>query len=174
MNHAAAIPFTPRFVTGPMWLLPIFAQAVFAEPPQPPLPDIPDTEITAAYQRAAVQNVLAAVNPKVFPGYWSVFADGQGFGYGNTYPSLDGHQMTAALLWLGQIEVVKANWDYVRSFQRPDGHLPLAILPALAGKPIGAGKPWRPWPPTVDSTSTGCREIRWPPWPAPPISRTRT
>jgi len=57
--------------------------------------------------------VLAAVNSKVFPGYWSVCADGQGFGYGNTYPSLDGHQMTDALLWLGQVDVVKANWDYV-------------------------------------------------------------
>lgn len=66
-----------------------------------------------AYERAAVQNVLAAVNPRVFPGYWSVCADGQGFGYGNTYPSLDGHQMTDALLWLSQVEVVKANWDYV-------------------------------------------------------------
>jgi len=121
-------------------LLAFFAHVAFAEPLKPPLPDIPDTEIAAAYQRAAVQNVLAAVNPKVFLGYWSVCADGQGFGYGNTYPSLDGHQMTAALLWLGQIDVVKANWDYVRSFQRPDGCLPLAILPALAGKPIGVGK----------------------------------
>lgn len=104
-----------------------------------PLPDIPDREITFAYERAAVQNVLAAVNPKVFPGYWSVCADGQGFGYGNTYPSLDGHQMADALLWLGQVDVVKANWHYVRSFQRPSGLLPLAILPSMAGKKIGAG-----------------------------------
>jgi hypothetical protein len=128
------------FVVGASWLLPVSAPAVLAESPKPPVPDLPDTEIVAAYERAAVQNVLAATNPRVFPGYWSVCADGQGFGYGNTYPSLDGHQMTAALLWLGQIEVVLANWEYVRSFQRPDGHLPLAILPALAGKPIGAAK----------------------------------
>ena len=58
---------------------------------------------------------------------------------GNTYPSLDGHQMSEALLWLGKVEVVKSNWDYVRSFQRPNGHLPLAILPSLAGQPIGSG-----------------------------------
>ncbi len=102
-------------------------------------PDLPDREVVAAYERAAGGNVLAAVNPKVFPGYWSVCADGQGFGYGNTYPSLDGHQMTDALLWLGQVQTVKANWDYVRSFQRPDGLLPLAILPAAAGKKIGVG-----------------------------------
>ncbi|MFB3785262.1 MAG: hypothetical protein ACE15F_02730 [bacterium] len=99
--------------------------------------DLPDAQIAAAYEKAAQKNVLAAVNPKVFPGYWSVCADGQGFGYGNTYPSLDGHQMTDALLWLGQVDTVKANWDYVRTFQRPDGQLPLAILPASAGQRIG-------------------------------------
>jgi len=103
------------------------------------LPELPDQEIRQAYERAAVQNVLAAVNPKIFFGYWSVCADGQGFGYGYTYPSLDGHQITDALLWLGQVEVVKANWDYVRSFQRPDGSLPIAILPDLAGKQAGEG-----------------------------------
>lgn len=103
------------------------------------LPEIPDQEIAQTYERAAVQNVLAAVNPKIYFGYWSVCADGQGFGYGYTYPSLDGHQMTDALLWLGQVEVVKANWDYVRTFQRKDGSLPIAILPNLAGKQAGDG-----------------------------------
>jgi hypothetical protein len=106
--------------------------------------DLPDAEILRAYEHAAKQNVLAAVNPKVFPGYWSVCADGQGHGYGNTYPSLDGHQMTDALLWLGQVEVVKANWTYVRSFQKPNGQLPLAILPALAGKSIANNTPVDP------------------------------
>jgi hypothetical protein len=96
--------------------------------------DLPDQEIVLAYQRAATQNVLAAVNPKVFFGYFSVCADGIGFGYGNTYPSLDGHQMSDALLRLGQVDVVKANWDYVRKFQRPNGQLPLAIFPAQAGQ----------------------------------------
>lgn len=94
-------------------------------------------QIIAAYQRAAGQNVLAAVNAKVFFGYWSVCADGKDFGYGNTYPSLDGHQMSDALLMLGQVDVVKANWDYVRSFQKPDGQLPIAIIPSSAGKEIG-------------------------------------
>lgn len=102
-------------------------------------PFLPDWELEGAYEFAAQQNVLAAVNPKVFFGYWSVCADGQGFGYGYTYPSLDGHQMTDALLWMGRVDVVKANWDYVRSFQRPDGSLPIAILPDLAGKQAGEG-----------------------------------
>jgi hypothetical protein len=99
--------------------------------------DLPDPLICEAYQHAARQNVLAAVNPRVFPGYFSVCADGHGFGYGNTYPSLDGHQLTDALLWLNQADVAKANWDYVKSFQHPDGGLPLAILPSKAGQDIG-------------------------------------
>jgi hypothetical protein len=99
--------------------------------------DLPDTSLAVTYERAADQNILAAVNPDVFFGYFSVCADGRGFGYGNTFPSLDGHQMTDALLWLGQVRVVEANWDYVRSFQRNDGLLPLAIIPDSAGKDIG-------------------------------------
>jgi len=98
---------------------------------------VPDESIRVAYEKAVTQNVLAAVNPKVFFGYWCVCADGVGFGYGNTYPSLDGHQLTDALLWLGQADVVKANWDYVKTFQRPNGQLPIAILPGEAGKKIG-------------------------------------
>lgn len=101
--------------------------------------DLPDAEVVSAYSKAATQNVLAAADPKVFFGYWSVCADREGFGRGNTYPSLDGHQMSDALLWLGQAEVVKANWDYVRAFQKPNGRLPLAILPGaneVYGQPV--------------------------------------
>jgi hypothetical protein len=104
---------------------------------QPRSASLPDSEIVFGYEQAAQKNVLAAVNPKVFFGYWSVCADGKGFGYGNTFPSLDGHQLSDALLWLGQVDVVKANWEYVRSFQREDGLLPLAIFPTMAGKMIG-------------------------------------
>lgn len=59
--------------------------------------DIPDAQMVEAHEKAAEKNVLASMNPTIFPGYWSVCADGQGFGYGNTYPSLDEHQMTDAL-----------------------------------------------------------------------------
>lgn len=105
--------------------------------PEIPVPELPDDQIVEAYEHSARHNVLAALNLRVFPGYWSVCADGQGFGFGNTYPSLDGHQMTDALLWLGQVDAVMANWEYVKKFQKPDGQLPLAILPAEAGKMIG-------------------------------------
>lgn len=100
-------------------------------------PSLPDALVVEAYEKAARLNVLAAVNPAVFPGYFSVCADGQGFGYGNTYPSLDGHQLSDALLWLGRTNVVEQNFDYVRGFQRGDGLFPIAILPHEAGKRIG-------------------------------------
>ncbi|TSJ43514.1 hypothetical protein FO440_04815 [Mucilaginibacter corticis] len=99
--------------------------------------NLPDSLIVEAYEKAADQNILAAVNPKIFFGYFSVCADGQGFGYGNTYPSLDGHQMSDALLWLNRPDVVKANWAYVKSFQKAKGELPIAIMPTMAGKEIG-------------------------------------
>lgn len=98
------------------------------------VPELPDPMIREAYEKAASRNVLAAVNANVFFGYWSVCADGQGHGFGNTYPALDGHQMTDALMWLGQVEVVKANWDYVKQFQQPDGQLPFAIWPGKSGR----------------------------------------
>ena len=103
------------------------------------VPSLPDDALVTTYRHAATNNVLAALNPEVFPGYFNVCAGEKGYGsiYPSTFPSLDGHQMTDALLWLGQVEVAKLNWDYVRSFQRPNGCLPLAILPALAGKPAG-------------------------------------
>lgn len=109
--------------------------AVFAQGNNNKL-DIPDQLIVEAYEKASTQNVLAAVNSKIFFGYFSVCADGIDFGYGNTFPSLDGHQMSDALLWLGKTDVVKANWDYVRKFQKSKGELPIAIFPAEAGKDI--------------------------------------
>jgi hypothetical protein len=99
--------------------------------------DVPDRLVSEAYEKAAVQNVLAAVNPKIFYGYFSVCADGIGFGYGYTYPSLDGHQMSDALLWLGQLDVVKANWEYVKKFQKSNGELPIGIFPDMPGKIFG-------------------------------------
>lgn len=123
------------FLTAVIWLT-LYIPAQGAENGAALL-ELPDAQIVEAYEQAAQKNVLAALNPKIFFGYWSVCADGQGFGYGNTYPSLDGHQMTDALLWLGQVDVVKANWDYVTTFLKPNGQLPITVLPASAGQWIG-------------------------------------
>ncbi len=89
--------------------------------------------LNSVYAHSAEDNVLAALNPKVFFGYFSVCADGQGFGYGNTYPSLDGHQLSHALLFLGKVEEVKANWDYVKRWQNPNGQMPIMIDAAGKG-----------------------------------------
>jgi hypothetical protein len=134
----AGIPISGRIIRTPVVILAfcLISLSGFSQRTQHQ-PDLPDPLIVEAYNRAASQNILAAVKPNVFYGYFSVCADGKGFGVGNTYPSLDGHQMTDALLWLGKVDVAKANWAYVKTFQKPDGQLPLAILPAEAGKMIG-------------------------------------
>ena len=97
------------------------------------------SEIAEAYQMAAEKNVLAALNPAVFFGYFSVCADGQGHGNNTTFPGLDWGQSAEALLWLGRREEVLASWEYVKTFQRGDGLVPFAILPDLAGKTVTVG-----------------------------------
>ncbi len=87
----------------------------------------PQEWLNTVYKHSAEKNVLAALNPKVFFGYFAVCADGQGFGYAHTYPSLDGHQLTHALLFLGRVEEALANWDYVKRWQKPNGQLPIRI-----------------------------------------------
>ena len=92
-----------------------------------------DPLLAEAYRAAAEQNVLRALNPTVFFGYFSVCADGQGHGHNTTYPGLDWGQSAEALLWLGRRAEVLASWEYVKGFQRDDGLLPFAILPDRAG-----------------------------------------
>ncbi|MDD5705646.1 MAG: hypothetical protein PHR35_06955 [Kiritimatiellae bacterium] len=91
-------------------------------------------ELEEAYRQAAEKSVLAALNPKVFFGYFSVTADGVGHGNDTTFPGLDWGQSADALLWLGRTAEVLASWDYVKGMQRDDGLLPFAIIPRLAGK----------------------------------------
>lgn len=92
-----------------------------------------DPLLTEAYHAAAEQNVLRALNPDVFFGYFSVCADGQGHGHNTTYPGLDWGQSAEAMLWLGRRAEVLASWEYVKGFQRDDGLVPFAILPDCAG-----------------------------------------
>lgn len=101
---------------------------------QTDLPNGLPPDIAEAYIQAAEKSVLAALNPEVFFGYFSVCADGKGHGWNNTFPGLDWGQSADALLWLGRTEEVLASWEYVKGFQREDGLLPLAILPDAAGQ----------------------------------------
>jgi len=100
------------------------------------IPDQLPLEIAEAYQAAAEKNVLAALNPKIFFGYFSVCADGKGHGGNTTFPGLDWGQSAEALLWLWRKAEVLASWEYVKGFQREDGLLPFAIIPDIAGKTI--------------------------------------
>jgi hypothetical protein len=100
------------------------------------IPDQLPVDIAEAYQAAAEKNVLAALNPKIFFGYFSVCADGKGHGGNTTFPGLDWGQSAEALLWLGRRAEVLASWEYVKGFQREDGLLPFAIIPDIAGKTI--------------------------------------
>ena len=93
-----------------------------------------ESELAEAYRACADRNVLAALNPSVFFGYFSVCADPtQGHGSDTTYPGLDWGQSAEALLWLGRTAEVLSSWDYVKSFLREDGLIPFAINPGQAG-----------------------------------------
>lgn len=102
----------------------------------PALQALNDPLLTEAYQQAAQRSVLAALNPSVFFGYFSVCADGGGHGGNTTYPGLDWGQSAEALLLLGREAEVLASWDYVMPFQREDGLFPFAILPDSAGQTV--------------------------------------
>ena len=81
--------------------------------------------------------MLAALNPEVFFGYFSVCADGGGHGSNTTFPGLDWGQSAEALLWLGRRPEVLASWEYVKGFQQADGRLPFAVIPDLANPIYG-------------------------------------
>lgn len=96
-------------------------------------------DLIEAYRQAAEHNVLAALNPKIYFGFFAVCADGQGHGGNNTYPGLDWGQSAEALLWLGHQAEVLASWEHVKGHQREDGLMPFAIQPDLAGKTVNWG-----------------------------------
>lgn len=100
-----------------------------------PIDSLPP-DLAEAYGAAAEKNILAALNPRVFFGYFSVCADGKGHGGNTTYPGLDWGQSAEALLWLGRKAEVLASWEYVKGFQREDGLVPFAILPGMANKTV--------------------------------------
>jgi hypothetical protein len=93
-----------------------------------------EPELAEAYRQCADKSILAALNPKVFFGYFSVCADPtQGHGSNTTFPGLDWGQSAEALLWLGRRDEVLASWEYVKGFLREDGLIPFAIIPDQAG-----------------------------------------
>jgi hypothetical protein len=101
-----------------------------------------EPELAEAYRQCADKNILAALNPKIFFGYFSVCADpSQGHGHDTTFPGLDWGQSAEALLWLGRTAEVLASWEYVKPFLREDGLLPFAIVPSQAGTTVQMALP---------------------------------
>ena len=113
--------------------------------------------LAEAYHQAAEKNLLAALNPKIYFGFFSVCADGKGHGGNNTYPGLDWGQSAEALLWLGRRAEVLASWEYVKRHQRMDGLVPFAIFPDLAGKTMDVNG----YPLTADAS--GAIFVHWVP-----------
>ncbi|MDB6093083.1 MAG: hypothetical protein JWM32_645 [Verrucomicrobia bacterium] len=101
-----------------------------------------EPELAEAYRQCADKSVLAALNPNIFFGYFSVCADPkQGHGHNTTFPGLDWGQSAEALLWLGRRAEVLASWEYVKTFLREDGLLPFAIVPDQAGTTVQMNLP---------------------------------
>lgn len=113
------------------------------------------SDLAEAYCQSAEKNVLAALNPKIYFGFFSVCADGKGHGGNCTYPGLDWGQSAEALLWLGRRAEVLAGWEHVKHFQREDGLLPFAIMPDLAGKTIDV-KSW-----SLTAEANGAVFVHW-------------
>ena len=80
--------------------------------------------------RAAVnKNLLPAATELIYPGHFTINADGGGYGNDTTWPGLDSWQMAGAYLLLGRTRIVTDYFDFVQASQRADGNIPFAIFP---------------------------------------------
>jgi len=80
---------------------------------------------------AAIMNTLyPAAIQKVYPGHFTVTADGAHFGTDITWPGLDSWEMAGAYLLLDEQRLVLDYFDFVQASQRVDGNVPFAIFPA--------------------------------------------
>lgn len=89
-----------------------------------------EQELILAGTRAALEKSLyPALREKVYPGHFTVVADGGGYGAENTWPGLDSWQMAGAYLLVGRQRVALDYFDFVQASQRQDGNIPFAIFP---------------------------------------------
>lgn len=89
---------------------------------------ITDTEIRAGVEAAVFKNLLPAATERVYPGHFTINADGGGFGGDTTWPGLDSWQMIGPYLQLGRTRMVLDYFEFVRASQRKDGNIPFAIF----------------------------------------------
>lgn len=89
---------------------------------------IADPEIRAGVEAAIFKNLLPAALERVYPGHFTINADGGGFGSDTTWPGLDSWQMVGPYLKLGRTRMVLDYFEFVRASQRKDGNIPFAIF----------------------------------------------
>lgn len=91
---------------------------------------IVDPLIKEGVEKAVRNTLLPAAVQKVYPGHFTVTADGKHFGAENTWPGLDSWEMAGAYLLLGKTRLVLDYFDFIQASQRKDGNVPFAIFPA--------------------------------------------
>jgi hypothetical protein len=89
---------------------------------------IADPEIRAGVEAAVFKNLIAAATQRVYPGHFTINADGGGYGSDSTWPGLDSWQMIGPYLQLGRTRLVLDYFEFVRASQRKDGNIPFAIF----------------------------------------------
>jgi hypothetical protein len=89
---------------------------------------IADEEIRAGFEAAVLKNLIPAATERVFPGHFTINADGGGFGPDTTWPGLDSWQMAGAYLLLGRTRLATDYFEFVRASQRKDGNIPFAVF----------------------------------------------
>ena len=89
---------------------------------------IADPEIRAGVEAAVFKNLIPAATERVYPGHFTINADGGGYGSDSTWPGLDSWQMIGPYLLLGRTRMVQDYFDFVLASQRKDGNIPFAIF----------------------------------------------
>ena len=87
-----------------------------------------DPIIQEGFRSSVNKNLIAAATEKIYPGHFTINADGGGYGSDTTWPGLDSWQMAGAYLLLGKTRIVIDYFDFVQASQRKDGNIPFAIF----------------------------------------------
>jgi len=87
-----------------------------------------NAEIRAGMEAAVFKNLIPAATERVYPGHFTINADGGGYGGDTTWPGLDSWQMVGPYLRLGRTRLVLDYFEFVRASQRKDGNIPFAIF----------------------------------------------
>jgi hypothetical protein len=91
-----------RLQLAPCWLRAAEAPANESAPVR----RIADPEIRAGVEAAVFKNLIPAATERVYPGHFTINADGGGYGSDSTWPGLDSWQMIGPYLHLGRTRLV--------------------------------------------------------------------